>query len=57
LYDTGNKAMVAQGEWRRKYEEKTQELRKAVQKYEKLKLEGALQRQNVTPQTAFRMTD
>jgi hypothetical protein len=42
LYDTGNKAMVAQGEWRRKYEEKTQELRKAVQKYEKLKLEGAL---------------
>jgi hypothetical protein len=45
LYDTGNKAMAAHGEWRRKYKEKTQELREAVQNYEKLKLEGTLERQ------------
>jgi protein-disulfide isomerase len=44
LYDTGNQAMTAQGEWKRKYEKKTQELRKALQEYKELELRGALER-------------
>jgi chromosome segregation ATPase len=45
LYDTGNQAMTAQGEWRKKYEEKAQKLREVTQKYKELKLRGALEKQ------------
>jgi DNA repair exonuclease SbcCD ATPase subunit len=45
LYNRGNQAMTIQAEWRKKHEEKTQELREAIQKYKDLELGGALERQ------------
>jgi predicted nucleic acid-binding Zn-ribbon protein len=45
MYNTGNKAMTAQGEWKKRYEERTQELRIAKQDYKKLKQEGELELQ------------
>jgi chromosome segregation ATPase len=45
MYNTGKQVMATMGEWKKKYEERTQELQEAVQNYKKLKLEGALERQ------------
>jgi DNA repair exonuclease SbcCD ATPase subunit len=45
MYNTGKKAMIAQGEWKKRYEERTQELRIAKQDYKKLKQEGELELQ------------
>ncbi|KAK2399392.1 hypothetical protein QL285_049211 [Trifolium repens] len=45
MYNRGNQAMTIQGEWRKKHEEKTQELREAIQKYKDLELGEALERQ------------
>jgi chromosome segregation ATPase len=45
LYNRGNQAMTTQAEWRKKYEEKKQELREAIQKHKDLELGGALERQ------------
>ncbi|KAK2446509.1 hypothetical protein QL285_017309 [Trifolium repens] len=43
MYATGNKAMIAQGDWRKKFEEKTQELKKVQQEFKKLKQEKELE--------------
>jgi hypothetical protein len=45
MYNTGKKAMTAQGEWKKRYEERTQELRIAKQDYKKLQLEKELEMQ------------
>jgi DNA repair exonuclease SbcCD ATPase subunit len=45
LYNRGSQAMTVQGEWRKKYEKKTQELQEAIQKYKELELGEALERQ------------
>ncbi|KAK2397299.1 hypothetical protein QL285_058884 [Trifolium repens] len=45
LYNRGNQAMTTQAEWRKKCEEKKQELREAIQKHKDLELGGALERQ------------
>ncbi|KAK2410806.1 hypothetical protein QL285_046148 [Trifolium repens] len=43
MYATGNKAMIAQGDWRKKFEEKTLELKKVQQEFKKLKQEKELE--------------
>ncbi|KAK2428439.1 hypothetical protein QL285_026961 [Trifolium repens] len=43
MYATGNKAMIAQGDWRKKFEEKTQELKKVQQEFKRLQQEKELE--------------
>ncbi|WJX78776.1 hypothetical protein P8452_61963 [Trifolium repens] len=45
MYGTGNKAIIAQGEWRKKFEERTQELKKVKQEFERFKQEKELELQ------------
>jgi chromosome segregation ATPase len=45
MYETGNKAMIAQGEWRKKFEERTQALEKVQQEFKRLKQEKELELQ------------
>ncbi|KAK2416958.1 hypothetical protein QL285_021697 [Trifolium repens] len=45
MYATGNKAMIAQGDWKKKFEEKTQELKKVQQEFKKLQQEKELELQ------------
>ncbi|KAK2456455.1 hypothetical protein QL285_003820 [Trifolium repens] len=43
MYATGTKAMTAQGDWRKKFEEKSQELKKVQQEFKKLQQEKELE--------------
>jgi hypothetical protein len=45
MYNTGNKAMIAQGDWRKKFEERTQELKKVKQEFKTFQQEKNLELQ------------
>ncbi|KAK2379956.1 hypothetical protein QL285_067696 [Trifolium repens] len=45
MYDTGNKAMIAQGEWKKKCEERIQELKKVKQEFKTFQQEKKLELQ------------